>query len=313
MSVRVTKVHSDDPEESSPEASYTGNQTPSALFPSNSRNGLQVTPSLSKKRSGGVSPRNSPKDEPQNGSIYSPKANSTSTFHINSTLHSPNATEVIKSLATALSSHLVADQKVVSNSKLFDIFDETKHPLDKKLVPAESSNHVDEIFFVLNQTLYPLLQFEKKIPVEVGIVALVYIERLIATSKIVLQVNNYRRVILAAIMLACKVWVDQPIYVSDFATVYRGMTLEDLNTLENSFIALIGYDLEVTSQLYAKYYFDLRSVSEKEKRQWTGKILDKEIISRMELRSVEQTKVVKRGARRAMSVQTDSSKDSDSP
>ena len=312
--VRVTTVHSESPEEVSPKASYTGPGTPSTLFPTNEKK-IHSTPSgLTKKRITAIngntvdasssSKRESLEQPQSSNSPYSPKANSTSSFYVNSTLYAPNATEVIRSLAHAVSSHLETDVKVVSNSKLFNVFDETKHPLDKKIPTAESGNKVEDIFFVLNQTLYPLLQFEKKIPVEVGIVALVYIERLISTSKIVLQPNNFRQIILAAVMLACKVWVDQPIYVSDFATVYRGTTLEDLNILENSFIALIGYDLEVTSQLYAKYYFDLRAIStEKEKSQWTGKILDKETISRMEMRSVEQTKIVKRGARRAMSAQ----------
>ena len=49
----------------------------------------------------------------------------------------------------------------------------------------------------------------------------------------------------------------------EFATVYPQFSLSCINPLEHTFLSEVKWDLYISSSLYAKYYFALRSLLEK--------------------------------------------------
>ena len=101
-------------------------------------------------------------------------------------------------------------------------------------------------------------KMEKEIP----IVALVYLERLLTRTGILINKNNWRRLLLVSLCLASKIWDDESLENEHFPKVMEDVTLKEINTFERVFLDLIGYDLVVKGAEYAKYYFILRTLAE---------------------------------------------------
>ena len=67
----------------------------------------------------------------------------------------------------------------------------------------------------------------------------------------------------------------------------RLFALQDINQLEKKFLALIDYNVSITSSLYASYYFELRTLCEKAERDFTLKPLSEEQKRKLESKSSE--------------------------
>lgn len=94
---------------------------------------------------------------------------------------------------------------------------------------------------------------------ECSIVAWIYVERL-GRKDVPLTVRNWRPLILAALLAASKVWDDHCLWNVEFADLFSGFSLKDINLLERRFLCAIGYELYISSSEYALYYFQLRNV-----------------------------------------------------
>jgi len=266
---------------------------------------LFETPTLKRAHSNNLTKKsreNSPPDdsgsndpEDEESKYRRTKSNSTSSLYINSTMRTPDMNAVVRSMGQAMFYHLEKGHQSPKKI-LYDIFNEDKHPISKKRRNTVILPSPDDVCIFLNKIFV-----EERLPVEIGILAFVYVERLISKAEITIHASNYRRIILGALILACKVWEDKAVWNIDFLSLFANAELGDLNTLENSMLFLLNYDVEVTGQLYAKYYFELRSLAENENHTWQLKPLDKEAAQRLEELSHEQAKIAKRGSRRANS------------
>lgn len=93
---------------------------------------------------------------------------------------------------------------------------------------------------------------------EVAVVTLVYIERLAEVCSLRLTPDNWQRLSMTCMMLASKVWDDESYENRDFAKACPLYTVDDINTMERTFLKLTDYRVLVTGSQYAKCYFKLR-------------------------------------------------------
>jgi len=116
----------------------------------------------------------------------------------------------------------------------------------------------DEIYEFAHQ-LFKKVQLSS----ECSIVCLIYVEKLMEVAKVPLVAETWRPIFMCGLLLASKVWQDLSSWNIEFASVYPQFSLNAINRLEISFLKFIKWDLYISSSLYAKYYFALRSLLEK--------------------------------------------------
>ena len=123
----------------------------------------------------------------------------------------------------------------------------------KPVIPSE-----EEIYEFAHQ-LFKAVQLSS----ECSIVCLIYVERLMEVAKVPLLANTWRPIFMCGLLLASKVWQDLSSWNIEFASVYPQYSLDAINRLELNFLRNVKWDLYISSSLYAKYYFALRSLVEK--------------------------------------------------
>uniref|UniRef100_A0A4W6G6N5 Cyclin Y n=1 Tax=Lates calcarifer TaxID=8187 RepID=A0A4W6G6N5_LATCA len=176
------------------------------------------------------------------------KYSSCSTIFLDdSTVSQPNLKYTIKCVALAIYYHI--KNRDVDGRMLLDIFDEKLHPL---------SFFISFVVIFCSLTLFSAAQ----LTAECAIVTLVYLERLLTYAEIDICPANWKRIVLGAILLASKVWDDQAVWNVDYCQILKDITVEDMNELERQFLELLQFNINVPSSVYAKYYFDLRSLAE---------------------------------------------------
>ena len=81
-----------------------------------------------------------------------------------------------------------------------------------------------------------------------------------------------------------------------FDVLYRYRTsvsfLSDRNELERQFLELLQFNINVPSSVYAKYYFDLRSLSESNNLSFPLEPLSRDKAQKLEVRQLATTKRV---------------------
>lgn len=172
----------------------------------------------------------------------------------------PWASPYIQQLLTKTLKHpcIVAFYRDANRS--LDIFDERSHPLTREKVPEEYFKHDPEHKFIYRfvRTLFSAAQ----LTAECAIVTLVYLERLLTYAEIDICPTNWKRIVLGAILLASKVWDDQAVWNVDYCQILKDITVEDMNEMERHFLELLQFNINVPASVYAKYYFDLRSLAD---------------------------------------------------
>ena len=115
---------------------------------------------------------------------------------------------------------------------------------------------------------------------EAPVVALVYIERILLKTGILVNKYNWKRILLVCLCVASKVWDDDSLENVHFPKVMSDVTINMINKLEEIFLDLfLDYDLVVKGSEYAKYYFIMRSLADdqmnealsEEERQWKAR------------------------------------------
>ncbi|XP_028820358.1 cyclin-Y-like protein 1 [Denticeps clupeoides] len=189
--------------------------------------------------------------------LLSKKYSSCSTIFIDdSTVSQPNLKSTIKCVTLAIYYHI----KNRDSDRSLDIFDEKKHPLSREHVPDDYSRTDPEhkLIYRFVRTLFSAAQ----LTAECAIVTLVYLERLLTYAEMDICPCNWKRIVLGAILLASKVWDDQAVWNVDYCQILKDITVEDMNEMERHFLELLQFNINVPASVYAKYYFDLRSLAD---------------------------------------------------
>uniref|UniRef100_A0A672TC95 Cyclin-like domain-containing protein n=1 Tax=Sinocyclocheilus grahami TaxID=75366 RepID=A0A672TC95_SINGR len=189
--------------------------------------------------------------------LLSKKYSSCSTIFIDdSTVSQPNLKSTIKCVTLAIYYHI----KNRDSDRSLDIFDEKMHPLSREQVPDDYSRTDPEhkLIYRFVRTLFSAAQ----LTAECAIVTLVYLERLLTYAELDICPSNWKRIVLGAILLASKVWDDQAVWNVDYCQILKDITVEDMNEMERHFLELLQFNINVPASVYAKYYFDLRSLAD---------------------------------------------------
>ncbi|KAK6310003.1 hypothetical protein J4Q44_G00198840 [Coregonus suidteri] len=187
----------------------------------------------------------------------SKKYSSCSTIFIDdSTVSQPNMKNTIKCVTLAIYYHI----KNRDSDRSLDIFDEKMHPLSREQVPDDYSRTDPEhkLIYRFVRTLFSAAQ----LTAECAIVTLVYLERLLTYAEMDICPCNWKLIVLGAILLASKVWDDQAVWNVDYCQILKDITVEDMNEMERHFLELLQFNINVPASVYAKYYFDLRSLAD---------------------------------------------------
>ncbi|XP_004851203.1 cyclin-Y-like protein 1 isoform X2 [Heterocephalus glaber] len=153
------------------------------------------------------------------------KYSSCSTIFLDdSTVSQPNLRTTIKCVTLAIYYHI----KNRDANRSLEIFDERSHPLTREKVPEEYFKHDPEHKFIYRfvRTLFSAAQ----LTAECAIVTLV--------------------------------WDDQAVWNVDYCQILKDITVEDMNEMERHFLELLQFNINVPASVYAKYYFDLRSLAD---------------------------------------------------
>ncbi|XP_044287793.1 cyclin-Y-like protein 1 isoform X4 [Varanus komodoensis] len=110
----------------------------------------------------------------------------------------------------------------------------------------------------------------------------VYLERLLTYAEIDICPSNWKRIVLGAILLASKVWDDQAVWNVDYCQILKDITIEDMNEMERHFLELLQFNINVPASVYAKYYFDLRSLADDNNLSFLLEPLSKERAQKLE-------------------------------
>jgi len=191
----------------------------------------------------------------QEGNFHREKYNSTSSLYIKESISKPNIHELLRCMSVALLYHIQNGEEA-REKRYVEIFNEEKHPISKHY---NGYNRVPDVSHIC-RFLTTIFDVERLDP-ECAIMALAYIERVRELSDLTLDSTNWRRVMLAAVILASKVWEDQSVYNVDFTPVFDNLSVPDLNKLEREFLTLLQYNVTLNRSSYAKYYFELQKFS----------------------------------------------------
>jgi len=209
-------------------------------------------------------------------SIRREKNNSTSSMYIRDTINAPNVDEVIKCMSIALQYHI---KNGMARPEYIDsVFSEKHHPLTRELLDLVNLPEIHTIYRYINM----IFQVQR-LHTECAILCLAYIERILSSNPVVLHPENWRRIVFGSILIATKVWEDESVWNVDFLDLFPLLTLVDLNNLENRFMELLKFNVLIVGSEYAKYYFELRALSQQES--FPLQPLNKETQLRLEERS----------------------------
>jgi len=231
------------------------------------------------------------------GGFHKEKYNSTSSLYIKESITKPNIHELLRCMSEALLYHIQKGEES-GEKRYVEIFNEEKHPISKYY---NGYNKVPDVLPIC-RFLTTIFDVERLDP-ECAIMALAYIERVMELSELTIDSTNWRRIILAAVILASKVWEDQSVYNVDFTPVFDNLSVPDLNRLEREFLTLLQYNVTLNRSSYAKYYFELKKFSKSAPESFPLQPLSQQNAARLEdhsnltqIRLTSQMRDLKRAA-----------------
>lgn len=208
------------------------------------------------------------------------KSSSCSTIYLDdSTVSQPNLKNTIKCVTLAIYYHI----RNRTSTRTLDIFDEKLHPLSKDGVPNDYDQRDPD-----HRTIYRFVRTlfnAAQLTAECAIITLVYLERLLTYAEVDIVPSTWKRIVLGAILLASKVWDDQAVWNVDYCQILKDITVEDMNELERQFLEMLQFNINVPASVYAKYYFDLRTLADQNDLTFPSQPLSKDRAQKLEAMS----------------------------
>lgn len=139
------------------------------------------------------------------------------------------------------------------------IYDQNYNFEEDCLHEAEYSGNpsIEELYYYCKYIIISG-RMEKEIP----ILCLVYIERFLTKSGLLMNHLNWKRLTLISLILASKIWDDDSLENVHFPQVMSDITLKEISGLEKVFLQVVDYDVVIKGSEYAKYYFILKTFAE---------------------------------------------------
>ena len=183
-------------------------------------------------------------------------------MYIDSTISKPCIDEIIFCVSIVIHDRIEEGEAnpakdAAEGSKLFPFFDVQSKPLFQ-FADGDGGPTEDTIFHTI-KSIYSIAEFSP----ECLVISLLYIERVRSLTNVPLLNSNWQPMLLAAMIVAQKVWDDKSLLNVDFSVICSAYTLKDINNLEKAFLDLIEYNVSIIASLYASYYFELRTLCEK--------------------------------------------------
>ena len=98
---------------------------------------------------------------------------------------------------------------------------------------------------------------EFRLPNELAVMVVVYLERLV-TGGTELRLWNWKPILLAAMLVASKIWEDASSQNVDFSRANPVYSLQSINLMEHIFADQIAWRLIVSPEEYAQVYYNLK-------------------------------------------------------
>ena len=114
-----------------------------------------------------------------------------------------------------------------------------------------------QIIFDFCADILVLTKMEK----EVLILSLIYLERFIFNTGVLLTSRNWRRMLFIALIIASKIWDDNSFENKHFAQIFSTLKVGEINLLEGVFMNLINYNVFVSQKEYFEYLFMIKSLA----------------------------------------------------
>ena len=201
---------------------------------------------------------------------FSPLSSSSSLPSLSSALAAsftvePSLPELLASISMVVHVQLIKDRSSPLPSQLrLPSFHEDSSP--------SSSSHPSPPSIPSVRSIYQFLLhvFQRgRFSSELGLLALVYVHRVMAGTGVSLTPANWRPLMMASLCLAQKMWDDTPLINSDFRLLYPQLTLASaskaqfmarFNRLEADVCEALHFNFLVTSDTYALYLGELQSI-----------------------------------------------------
>jgi len=216
------------------------------------------------------------------------KYNSTETLFVRNIIMAPDIDEIVYCIARRIVQTLRSTIHLPEPERIsLVIFDERKRKLFNKF------QNVFPNFLYIHKFLSKLFT-SREISAECGVMAMAYADRLLQLTGLTFDKSNWRPVVFTAILLASKVWEDASVWNADYAEVFKGLSVENINSLEREFLMKINFKLGLSSSDYTRYYFELRSLAAVSEENFPVKPLDKRTAAELEARCTGAEEKIKK-------------------
>ena len=93
------------------------------------------------------------------------------------------------------------------------------------------------------------------------VISLIYIEKLMQTSKIEIRNINWKPLMFTAILLASKFWEDINFWNVDYVEGLDLYPLKAINRMESEFLSLCNYNIYVSASNYITYSTQIQALN----------------------------------------------------